>query len=71
MAAHPDRGLKVGIYMQPDLYQSLQQRARAKKTSVSEICRNGALRELETDEAAADQNPNEPLTNCQRPEGER
>lgn len=56
-AAHPDRGLKVGIYMQPDLYQRLQQRARARKTSISEICRNGALRELEADEAAQQPEP--------------
>lgn len=53
MATHSDRGLKVGIYMQPDLFQRLQQRARETRTSVSEICRNGAFRELESEAGTA------------------
>ena len=40
------RGLKVGVYMQPELYQKFAEHARRAKISISQLCCRGAVREM-------------------------
>jgi hypothetical protein len=42
-----DPNIRVGIEMPASVYQRLSEHARERKVSLSRLCRDGALRELE------------------------